>query len=72
MKLTATIERGENSWLIGQVKEFPAAIAQGKTIEELKANLSDALILILEVNNIDELQSQLKSIINDLKYTISA
>ncbi|MEX8546721.1 MAG: type II toxin-antitoxin system HicB family antitoxin [Mucilaginibacter sp.] len=50
MKFTAIIEKGENGWLVGQVEEIPAALAQGKTIEELKDNLLDALKLVLEVN----------------------
>lgn len=51
MKFTAIIEKGENGWYIGQVEEIPAALAQGKTIEEVKDNLLDALKLVLEVNN---------------------
>jgi predicted RNase H-like HicB family nuclease len=47
MKFTAIIEQGENGWLVGQIKEIPAALSQGKTIQELKANLLDALELIL-------------------------
>lgn len=50
MKFTAIIEKGENGWFVGQVEEIPAALAQGKTIEEVKYNLLDALKLILEVN----------------------
>ena len=50
MKFTAIIEQGENGWLVGQIEEVPAAISQGKTIEELKGNLLDALRLILETN----------------------
>ena len=48
MKLTAVIENGENGWLVGQIEEIPAVISQGKTIDELKANLLDALYLYLE------------------------
>jgi predicted RNase H-like HicB family nuclease len=48
MQLTAIIEQGENSWLVGQIEEIPAVISQGKTVEELKANLLDALGLILK------------------------
>lgn len=47
MKFTAIIEQGENGWLVDQIEEVPAVISQGKTIEELKANLTDALSLIL-------------------------
>jgi len=49
MKLTAIIEPGENGWLVGQIEEIPAVISQGKSVEELKANLIDALQLFLEV-----------------------
>lgn len=50
MKFTAIIEKSDDGWYVGQIEEIPAAISQGKTIEELKANLIDALQLILEVN----------------------
>jgi predicted RNase H-like HicB family nuclease len=50
MKFTAIIEQGENGWLVGQVEEVPAAISQGKTVDELKENLLDALRLILDTN----------------------
>ncbi len=48
-ELTMLIQKDEESdWYVGQLEEFPAAISQGKTIEELKANLIDALKLLLE------------------------
>lgn len=50
MKFTAIIEKSDDGWYVGQIEEIPAAISQGKTIEELKVNLIDALQLILEVN----------------------
>jgi predicted RNase H-like HicB family nuclease len=50
MKFTAIIENGEDGWFVGQIEEVPAAISQGKTIEELKENLADALRLILDTN----------------------
>ena len=50
MKFTAIIEKGENGWFVGQVEELPAAISQGKTIEELKENLLDAVKLLLDTN----------------------
>ncbi|WP_426668643.1 type II toxin-antitoxin system HicB family antitoxin [Mucilaginibacter sp. McL0603] len=50
MKFTAVIEKGENGWFVGQVEELPAAISQGKTIEELKKNLLDAIKLLLDAN----------------------
>lgn len=50
MKFTAIIEQDAEGWYVGQVEELPAAISQGKTIEEVKANLLDALQLLLQVN----------------------
>jgi predicted RNase H-like HicB family nuclease len=47
-QFTALIEKGENGFYVGQVEEVPEAISQGKTIEELKANLSDALKMVFE------------------------
>lgn len=50
MKLTAIIEKSEDGWYVGQVEEMPAAISQGKTMEEVKLNLSDAVKLLIETN----------------------
>lgn len=47
-KFTAVIEEGENGWLVGQVEEVPEAISQGKTVEELLENLTDAVKVVLE------------------------
>jgi len=45
---TALIEKGDNGYYVGQVEEVPEAISQGKTIEELKANLLDAVKMVFE------------------------
>lgn len=45
---TAIIEKSEDGWYVGQVQEFPEAIAQGKTIEELEHNLLQALELAID------------------------
>ena len=42
---TAIIEKSEDGWYVGQLEELPEVISQGKTIEELKNNLQDALEL---------------------------
>jgi predicted RNase H-like HicB family nuclease len=48
-ELTVIIQKDADSgWYVGQIEEFPAAISQGKTIDELKDNLNDALKLLLE------------------------
>lgn len=50
MKLTAIIERSEDGWYVGQVEEIPAAMSQGRTLEELRINLADAVKLLMETN----------------------
>ena len=58
-KFTAVIEEGENGWFVGQVEEVPEAISQGKTVEELLENLSDAVKVVL--------QSKRESVIKQFK-----
>jgi predicted RNase H-like HicB family nuclease len=43
------VEKGENGYFVGQIVEYPAALSQGRTIEELENNLKDALKLLLQV-----------------------
>ena len=50
VKFMAHIEQGEDRWLVGQIKEVPDAISQGKTIEELTTNLINALKLVLDTD----------------------
>ena len=46
---TAVIEkRGE--WYIGYVEEIPGVNTQGRTLEEVRENLHEALCLIIEAN----------------------
>jgi predicted RNase H-like HicB family nuclease len=46
-EFTAVIER-EDDWYIGYCPEIPGANGQGRTIEECRASLADAIALILE------------------------
>ncbi len=47
MKLTIIITKGEQ-FFVSSIKEIPAVLSQGETIEEAKANVIDALNLYLE------------------------
>jgi predicted RNase H-like HicB family nuclease len=47
MKLTISISKGEELF-IGTIKEIPAVLTQGITIEETRENVLDALQLYLE------------------------
>jgi predicted RNase H-like HicB family nuclease len=48
MKLTAVFEPAQEGGYTCFVEEVPAAISQGETLGEAKANLLDALKLVLE------------------------
>jgi predicted RNase H-like HicB family nuclease len=48
MKLTAVFEPAKEGGYTCFVEEVPAAISQGETLVEAKANLLDALKLVLE------------------------
>lgn len=49
MQLTIIIQQGEDGWITGQLEQLPAVISQGRTMEELKFMLQDALELYLDV-----------------------
>jgi predicted RNase H-like HicB family nuclease len=46
-EFTAVIER-DGDWYIAYCPEIPGANGQGRTIEECRASLADAIALILE------------------------
>jgi predicted RNase H-like HicB family nuclease len=48
VKLTAVFEPASEGGYTCFVEEIPGAISQGETLEEAKANLLDALKLVLE------------------------
>lgn len=48
-KFAAVFEQ-VNEWWIGYVEELPGANTQGKTLEEARENLKEALQLIVEAN----------------------
>ena len=48
MEYTAIIEKTPSGWYIGQCEQVPGAMTQGKTIEEVRENLKEAITLVLE------------------------
>jgi predicted RNase H-like HicB family nuclease len=48
MKYTLVIKKGQNGFLIGQLKELPEVFTQGATLDELKENIVDALEMHFE------------------------
>jgi predicted RNase H-like HicB family nuclease len=47
MEYTAIIEKTDDGWYIAHCAEIPNAHTQGRSIEEVKENLSEAIELIL-------------------------
>ncbi len=54
---SVVIEKSDDGWYVGQIPEMPEVISQGKTIEELKENLLDALNLVMSTNRETTLQA---------------
>jgi predicted RNase H-like HicB family nuclease len=47
-KFTAIYLDGENGWIVATCPEVPGAITQGRTREEARENLKDAIHMMLE------------------------
>ena len=50
MTLTAVFEPAEEGGFIAYVEELPGANTQGETLEEARANLAEAVALLLDTN----------------------
>lgn len=50
-KFTAVYKK-HGKWYLGWVEELPGVNTQGKTLQEVRKNLKEALALVLEVNRI--------------------
>jgi predicted RNase H-like HicB family nuclease len=50
-QFTAVYQK-RGKWYIGWIEEIPGANTQAKTIKELKENLKEALVLIIESNKV--------------------
>jgi predicted RNase H-like HicB family nuclease len=60
LKLTMLIEKGDQDWFVGQIEEIPGVLTQGKTIDETKENLLDALDLYLAAQREDRALDRVK------------
>jgi predicted RNase H-like HicB family nuclease len=54
-EFTAIIEQ-DGDWYVGSCPEIPGANGQGRTVEECRANLAEAIALILEDRRADGLR----------------
>jgi len=48
MEFTAVVKEIEDGWYMAQCEQIQGALTQGRTIEETKENLKDAICLLLE------------------------
>jgi len=51
MIFRVVVEKDESGYYVGEVPALPGCLSQGKTIEELKANITEAIEGWLEVMN---------------------
>jgi len=51
----------DGRWFVGRLREVPSVISQGRTLLELKANISDAYKLITEEERAKVVLGQYKS-----------
>jgi predicted RNase H-like HicB family nuclease len=47
LHLTIRYEDGEDGWILASIPQVPGALSQGRTREEARANVLDALRLML-------------------------
>lgn len=64
-EFTAIIEK-DGDWFIGYCAEIPGANGQGRTIEECRENLAEAIALILEDRREDALRGAPQEAIRDV------
>jgi predicted RNase H-like HicB family nuclease len=63
-EFTSVIEQ-DGEWFIGYCPEIPGANGQGRTVEECRTNLSEAIALILEDRREDGLRGAPPDAIRD-------
>lgn len=49
MKLTVTLEPGEDGYFVAECPAIPGCVSQGKTRAEAMANIREAMVACLEV-----------------------
>ena len=63
MRTFTAVYKKSGKWYSGWVEEIPGVNTQGKTLSETKANLKEALLLVLETNRFLSRKSEGKSTI---------
>ncbi|TVR00308.1 MAG: type II toxin-antitoxin system HicB family antitoxin [Desulfovibrionales bacterium] len=53
----------DNGWLVGKIKEIPGVFSQGETLDELKENIRDAYLLMMEDDVFEERDGQREMVV---------
>ncbi len=48
MEIKIQLEKGEDGWYVATVPALPGCISQGKTVEDAKKNIAEAITLHLQ------------------------
>ena len=51
MKVRVVIEKDESGYYVAEVPALPGCLSQGKTVQEARSNIREAIQLCLEVRN---------------------
>jgi predicted RNase H-like HicB family nuclease len=72
LSLTIVYEPGEEGWVVASIPEVPGAHSQGRTREEARANVVDALRGILELRFGEHARAEPASDSESLELVIAA
>ena len=62
----SVVYQQDGDWWIGYAEEVPGANSQGKTLEEVRENLKEAISLVLEANReISRIETKGKKVIRE-------
>lgn len=64
-EFTALIEQ-DNDWFVGTCPEIPEANGQGRTVEECRQNLADAIALVLLDRREEALSRATQSVVREV------
>ncbi len=59
------VYKKSGKWYLGWIEEIPGVNTQGRTLKEAKANLKEALVLIIETNRLMSRANVTKGLIRE-------
>ena len=71
MECTAIIRKTEDGWYAAKCAQIPEAITQGRTLEEVKENLVDAIELVLQMKKANNNILTFKEYIGTINFSLA-